>query len=105
MRAAAPNVRGRVRGEGALAVPDHADRLVDQERECRRAERIGGGELPFPSTAGPGEKPERERRNRDDWDCPRFKCVELAPEPGVVIDELIYRVVDAVVDGHGQGTR
>ena len=105
MGAAAPDVGGRVRGKGPLAVPELADHLVDQEREGRRAERAGGGEFPFASTPGSGQKPECEGGDGDDRDCPFFERVEAAPEPGVVVDELIDRVVDAVVHGHGQGAR
>ncbi len=64
VRAAAPDVSGWVRGERALALPDLADRLVDQEREGRRTERAGGGELPLATTAGSGEQPEGEGRRR-----------------------------------------
>ena len=100
MGAAAPDIGGRVRGEGSLALPDLADRLVNQERQGRRAERAGGGEFPLPTTAGSGEKPKSEGRDGDDRDCPFFDRAEPAPKPGIVVDELIDRVVDPIV--HGQ---
>lgn len=99
MGAAAPDMSGWVSGEGAFAMPDLSDRLVDQEREGRRAERASGREFPLATTSGSGEQPESERCDRDHRHCPRFERVQPAPEPGVVVDELIDQVVDAIVHG------
>src|SRR5438552_15739650 len=88
---------GWVRGEGPFAVPDLSNQLVHEKRQSRRAERAGGGELP-PSTAPrASQKPEREGGDRDHRNSPVFEGAEPASEPGVVVDELVNGVVDAIV--------
>jgi hypothetical protein len=72
-------------------------KLVDQKRERRRGERGGGSELPLAAAAGPGKQPECERGDGDRRHGPSLEHAESASEPGVVLDELVDCVVDAVV--------
>lgn len=98
MRPATPDVRRGMRSEGSLAQPDLGDQLIDKERQPRCGEAGGGGEFPLSITAGPGQQPERNGGDGYERNRPRLKGGESAPEPRMVVDELVDRVVDAVVD-------
>jgi hypothetical protein len=96
--AAAPDVGGGVGREGSRAVPEFADQLVDEQSERGGRERGGGGEFPFAVAAWTGEQPEREGGDRDDRHRPLLEQGKVGSEPGVVGDEAVDGVVDAVVD-------
>ncbi len=93
----APDVGDMVHLEGTVAVPRRRDHLVDEKPERGRAEGRAGSELPFAVTARARKQPEAEGSDPDQDRPVRLDCVKGAPEPGVVRDEGVDRVVDAPV--------